>query len=44
MNAKRILDQKRRFGTRVRETVITNAVLTQNTCKAHLGLKTSFWH
>ena len=29
-DAKRIFQQKRRFGSRFRETVNTNAVLTQN--------------
>ena len=36
MNAKRIFQQNRRFGTRFRETVITYAVLTPNECKAYL--------
>ena len=39
MIAKRILKQKRRFGTRFRETVITYAVLTQNEWKTHFGPK-----
>ena len=41
---KRILGQKRPFGTRFRETVTTDAVLTQNECKTHFGAKTLFWY
>ena len=43
MIAKHTLSQKRRFGTRFRETVITNPVFTQNEAKRHLHQKTSFW-
>ena len=42
MNVKRIFSQKRRFGTRFRETVITYPVLTQNDCRTHLGQKRRF--
>ena len=42
MNAKRILRQKRPFGTRFRETVTTNAVLMQNECKTYFALKDRF--
>ena len=38
----RILHQKRRFGTRFRETVITNPVLTQNDAKRILHQKRRF--
>ena len=43
MIAKHAFSQKRRFGTRFRETVITNSVLTQNEAKRNLSQKKSFW-
>ena len=36
MIAKHTFSQKRRFGTRFRETVISNPVLTQNEAKRNL--------
>ena len=42
MTQKRTLSQKRPFGTRVRETVITNPVLTQNDAKRTLSQKRRF--
>ena len=36
------MDQKRRFGTRFRETVITNAVLTENDASRILQQKRRF--
>ena len=41
-DAKRNLREKPRFGTRFRETVITNPVLTQNEVKRNLMQKGSF--
>ena len=42
MNAKRILGQKRCFGTRFWRTVKTNPVLTQSECKTRLAEKDRF--
>ena len=42
MIAKHTFRKKRRFGTRYRETVITNAVLTQNDSKRNLMQKRRF--
>ena len=41
-DGKRTLRQRRRFGTRLRETVITNPVLTQNDVKRTLSQKLRF--
>ena len=42
VHEKRILHEKRRFGTGCRETVITNAVLSQNDVKRILHQKHRF--
>ena len=36
--------KKHGFGARVRKTVITDPVLTQNDSKTHFEPKTLFWH
>ena len=43
-DAKRTFHQKRRFGSRFRQTVITNTVLSKNEAKRTFHQKTSFWH